>query len=133
MDASGGNAVATTRFDPRFQSILVHAQSLVVGLVGAVETEAGLVTRDPPAAPNRARAFGTGIHTGDINAQTLFSWRPPHLLFQNRLQMDVVNTDTGTLHQFAFIFLFNIRVYEEIPLNVILASLPSTERQNVTL
>lgn len=131
MDASGGVASIATTFDARFENILVSLAGLTTGVAGAQDFQEFLIQDQPPAAGHRARAFGEGIQTG-ISDECIFNWAPPLILFQNRCVTTAPNTDNGILHQFAWIFCFNIRVFEKVPLNIILGSIPSIQGQNVT-
>lgn len=130
MDASGTTATAIVRFDPRFESICVLAQSLVTGFSSSVENELSLIQKEP-ATGHRAQAFGDGIFMNTLSDHSLFSWSPPLLIGQDRIQCVVVNTDGDTLNFRVQVYMFNIRVFEKVPLNVILASIPSIEGQNV--
>lgn len=132
MDASGSVASITIRFDERFESILVVAQSVITGIVGLSDTQMNLIQKEPDPAGIRARAMGEGIQTG-INDQCVFAWSPPLIISQDRYVCTTDNVDGGLLNSLAWIFCFNIRVYEKIPLNVILASIPSRETQNVVV
>lgn len=132
MDASGGTATMTCRFDERFQNICVYVQTLTSALLAAVETEFSLVQRPTPPGL-RARGFGTGLFMDTLGDDSLFTWSPPVLLNQDRVEAVLVNTTGGTTALFAFIYMFNIRVYEETPLNVLLQSIPQYERQNTVL
>ena len=132
MDASGTTATCRINFDARWQNILVYSSGLTTGVAGAQDFQTFLVQQEPSASGHRARGFGTGIQLG-INDECVYTWNPPLILNQQRVVISTDNTDGGVLLQFAWIFCFNIRVYEKVPLATILASIPSIAGQNVVL
>lgn len=132
MDASGGNSVSTIVFDSRFESILVLMQAHLTGGVAAAEFEAQLIQNpriDSGNAGIRVRAFGTSIFLDALSDQNLWTWAPPLLVNQASASITTPNVDGDTVHQFAWIFMYNIRVFEKVPLNVILSSIPSIAGQ----
>lgn len=134
MDASGGLAVARTNFDEKFSAILVNIDCLVTGLTAAQEFEVSLVQRPTGsgfASGTRMRGHGTGIFTDTVGDRVLYQWSPPLLIDQDHVICSCPNIDTGVLHTMCYIYLFNIRVFELVPLHTILASIPSRQSQNV--
>lgn len=131
-DASGGTGRTTVTFDPRFEGILTHCQALFRSFGGQRDVSFDLVQK-PLALGLRASAFGTSLLINNQTLQSLFTWTPPLLTGQGEVTITTDNTDGGTVHTNLWIYVFNIRVFEKTPLNVILASLPRTEGQNVVL
>jgi len=130
MDASGGIASCACFMDPRFESIVVQAQAVVTGVAANAEFQMFLI-QNQPATGNRVRAFGTGLRMATIDNDCLFSWAPPLVGDQNRIVVQADNVNGGVLEFQLWIFLFNIRVFEKVPLSTILSSIPSITGQNV--
>jgi hypothetical protein len=117
-DATGGNATARVNADPRFGHL--------VTLMGA--TQLSNVTPGQNvffSLDDSPTAFGFG----DLHAETLAgicvaSWNPPPLIQVSTWSCSIPNVDGDAL-QFAYwVYNFNIRARERVPLDILLASVP---------
>lgn len=126
-DGSGGNNTLQVNFDPRWQAIVSYVRIANSGASTTIEMMATLLP-DPPRSTPQAQAFSnaTPVNTlaGGFN---VFTWCPPPLPHFRILKTVVPNT-TGDTHTLMFyLYNFQKRVTEKVPLNIILASLPRAE------
>jgi len=85
----------------------------------------------PTGARHRVRAFGQMLFLSTLGNQQLLAWQPPLLLDAEEIIFQNPNVDTAIANCSTNIYCFQKRVLEKVPLNIILASLPSVQYLNV--
>ncbi len=130
-DVTGGNSDMIINFDPRYIGIVTYIELRRNVSAGALEMRLSLIARGAALGPQAEAAFNA-VPEIDMDSINYCSWNPPPIPSFDSLGARTPNTDgtTGTL--FMFLYNFNIRVLEKIPLNIILASLPRGETQYPT-
>jgi len=129
-DATGARSNVTLGLDDRWMSIV---SLLEIHLTGGGSVREGImeVRADRPSSGvHRARGFGQMIFLSTLSSEGLLSWNPPIVLDALSIFYTTVNVDTAIMNCRAQIYCFQKRALEEVPLNVILASLPSTQYIN---
>jgi len=133
-DAGGGTNQTTIVFDQRFMNIVSFCEMQLsgAGVVASTECEFQLITGVPPGAQFRARAFGNALFlTATGFDENLMTWNPPLLVDVEQILSTVENVDSSTQSFRAVIYCFQKRALEVVPLNIILAALPSVQYLNV--
>ncbi len=118
-DASGGNAVLTIGFDPRFTSMLVYVLAHVIADTAAGEYQLQLFDNDT-ALPN-IRVIGTlpGVAETFVSVNSAYLWSPPPIFMAGagRIGASFPNVDvTETYGIAASIFVFNRDVRQISPM-----------------
>ncbi len=130
-DAGGGNNTITLNLDTRWMNIVVLVEQLLTGFSSAREGELQVVADRPVGARHRVRMQGLQIFVDTISDQGLLSWNPP-LLVDAETVISITQNITGDIHNAqCIIYCFQKRALEEVPLNILLASLPSVQFANV--
>lgn len=130
-DVSGGTSAITLNLDARFMNIVSLIQYLYTGSTSTREVELQIVSDRPTGARHRVRANGTMLFLDALNDQGLISWNPPLLVDAEAIIGTMQNVDGTVANLQPIIYCFQKRALEEVPLNVLLASLPSTQWLNV--
>jgi len=129
-DGGGGTSTVTLNLDTRFMNIVALVQQLLTGFASSREGELQVVSDRPTGARHRVRAQGAQVHITVLADQGLLSWNPPLLVDAEAIVSLTQNTD-GDIHNVQnIIYCFQKRALEEVPLNVLLASLPSVQFVN---
>ncbi len=121
--AGGGTNVITVTFDPRFQSLVTYVRLSNSSASGAIEMNLSLFPALPRAQP-QLQAWANAVPVNDVSTQNNITWSPPPIPNLFRLQATTTNVSGDSLTLQAYIFQFQRRALELVPLNVILASLP---------
>lgn len=126
--AGGGNSTITVNFDPRFQGIMTYVLARNDGASTAIEILLTLGPGAPRSVP-QAQAFFNQIPLNSLATSNVATWCPPPLPHFRKITSLMVNTDGDTHKLFFYLYNFNIRVLEKVPLAIILASLPRADSQ----
>jgi len=130
-DASGGGNQNSVVLDTRFANIVNIAQALFTGDTTTVDGELAIIGDQPTGALHRVNCFGTLLFLSTLSDFGLLTWSPPPVIGAQSVFGQLENVLGTIFHLSATIYCFQKRVFEEVPLNVILASLPSTQYINV--
>ncbi len=122
-DASAGNNVITVTFDPRFQSIVAYVRLSNSSASAGIEMNLSMFPALPRSQP-QLQAFANAVPVNALSTTNNFTWAPPPIPGLSRLQATTTNTNGDSLTLMAYIFQFQRRALELVPLNVILAALP---------
>lgn len=130
--AGGGVNQQTMVLDDRWMNIVSFVEMQFSGDTTTTVAEFQLLVDRPTGAQFRARAFGTALFLDPAGFdEGLMTWNPPLLPDAEQILSIIQNID-ATTHSFrAVIYCFQKRALEEVPLNVILAALPSAQYLNV--
>lgn len=134
-DASGDDSDITLNLDTRFMNIVFLMEQLLVGFSSAREGEMQVIGDRPTGALHRVRMFGLQIHLGTVGGNRgLLSWNPPLIVDAESVFSQTENTGVGPTHNLlCLIYCFQKRALEKIPLNSLLASIPSVQFANVNV
>lgn len=130
-DAGGGTNTQTINTDVRFMNIVSLVQFLYTGSTSTREVELQVVSDRPIGARHRVRANGTLLFLDALNDQGLLSWNPPLLVDAEAILGTMQNVDGTVANLQVLIYCFQRRALEEVPLNILLAALPSAQYLNV--
>lgn len=130
-DASAGINQAIIETDKRFQSIVVNVEVLFTGDTTTVEGLIEVIADQPVGTQHRVTMMGTMLFLSTLNDFGLLSWSPPVVLGLDFVLSEIQNINNTINNTKAMIYVFQKRVFEKVPLNTILASLPSTQWANV--
>ncbi len=124
-DASGGNKVVTVNFDARWQSVVTYMRATNDSASTTIEMFMELLQNHNQP---QLSAFCNAVPVAAIaNTVNLMTWAPPPIPGMRRARMTTPNVNgDDTLFQF-YLYNFNINVLQQVPLNLILASLPRAE------
>jgi len=121
--ASGGNNVITITFDPRFTSILTYVRATNSSASTAIEMSIVLLPALPRSTP-QVEAFCNTVPIKALGTQNVMTWAPPPLPHLGRLQVVEANVNGDELDAMGYLYQFQRDVLHQVPLNLILASLP---------
>lgn len=121
-DASGGNSDIQITPDQRFGSIFALLNTNTEGASAAIECiwELGDNSIQDPAAIG----FVNAAPVDSLNGANHCSWDPPPLWNPKRVVNTIPNTNGDTHHLRVWIYQFNIRAAEVVPMFQLLANLP---------
>jgi len=132
-DATAGASIASLVLDTRFMNIVAVMELLLTGAASVRECELEVISDRPTGARHRVRAQGAMVFISTLGADNLFSWNPPLVVDAEELSWTCLNVDTAVSNCRCRIYCFQKRALEEVPLNVLLASLPSVQFVNSTV
>jgi len=121
-DASAGNNAIEVLFDPRFSSLVSYVRLSNSSASTAIEMS--LILLPPVRSTPQVQAFANAVPVMGLSTQNNLTWCPPPLPGLGRLQALTPNINGDTLSLMGYIFQFERRALELVPLSVILASLP---------
>lgn len=130
-DASGTTNSIALNLDLRFMNIVSLMEILYTGATAAIEGEMHVLSDRPTGARHRVRMFGTTLFLATLNDQGLLSWNPPLLLDADSVTSVIENVDSTVHNLLTTVYCFQKRALHQVPLNVLLASLPSVQFTNV--
>lgn len=122
-DASAGNNVITVTFDPRFQSIVTYVRLSNSSASAGIEMDLVMFPAVPRSQP-QLQAFANAVPVNGLRGTNNLTWSPPPIPHLDRLQATTTNTNGDSLTLMAYIYQFQRTVLQQVPLNLILASLP---------
>lgn len=129
--AGGGTNTITVNFDPRYQGVVTYVQARQSDASTSIECQISLLPGGTRSTP-QATAFFNAIPVNSIAGTNMVTWCPPPLPHFRVLQSIFPNVDGDVHTLFFYLYNFNIRVLEKVPLNIILASLPRADSQYPT-
>ncbi len=132
-DATGGNSTTSLFLDDRFMNVVSLIEIHVTGAGSVREAELQLRSARPSASLFRVRAFGQMLFLSSIGNQQLMTWNPPLLPGAESVVTVTINVDTAVVNIRAIVYCFQKRALEKVPLNILLAALPSTQFVNVNV
>lgn len=121
--AGGDNNVITVTFDPRWRGIVSYVRLTNSSASAAIEMELQIRPHAPFTSPVMS-AFSNATPVNSLSGVNEMTWSPPPVASMNILRGTTPNVNGDTLTLQAFVYNFNIRVLEQVPLALILASLP---------
>lgn len=122
-DASGGNNVITVTFDPRFISIVAYVRLHNSSASAGIEMNLALLPELPRSQP-QLTAFYNDVPVAQLNSSNVITWSPSPLPHLSRLQATTTNVNGDSLTLQAYIYQFQRTALQQVPLNLILSSLP---------
>ncbi len=130
-DMSGGTSTLILDLDTRWMNIVYLLETLYTGSTTTVDSAMYVISEYPPNARHRARVFGEMLFLSTLNDQGLLTWNPPLIVDAESVASELENGNNA-IHNFnSWIYCFQKRALEKVPLNVLLAALPSTQFANV--
>lgn len=126
-DATGGLNTITVNFDPRYSGVCSYVR-VARQSAASIEMQLTLLPAPPRNTP-QAQAFFNATPLNSISGNNLGTWCPPPLPHFRQLKSAVPNSDTLIHTLFVYVYNFDIRAFEKVPLATILASLPRADSQ----
>lgn len=121
--ASGGINQIQVTFDARFQSIVTYVRMSGGSASTALEMDCALFPPLPRNQP-RAQGFVNAVPVNGLFTTNDYVWNPPPLMGMGRIHGTVPNINGDDLTLQFYMYNFNINVLQQVPLSLILASLP---------
>lgn len=122
-DASAGNNDIILNFDPRFQSIVAYLRLVNASASAGIEMRMTMLPALPRSQP-QMQAFANAVPVNALDTTNGFNWSPPPIAHFDRVQARSTNTNGDQLTLMAYIYQFQRTVLQQVPLNIILSSLP---------
>lgn len=131
-DAGGGNNDISLTFDPRFISIVSYVRLVNSGASGTIEMRLTMLPSLPRVQP-QVQAFANNVPLNALDTTNSMTWCPPPLPHLGVLNARTPNVNNDTMTLMAYIYQFQITALQQVPLNLILASLPRGDTMVTTM